>query len=81
MILNVVLLPEPLGPRHPRISPRETLKDTSRTTWMPANRLTSAQISSTVARFVADQTRDSPEHQDAGDGDEDHQHHQQEQRR
>src|SRR3954470_18369664 len=47
-ILKIVLLPEPLGPIRPRISPWPTLNDTLLTAVKPPNRFTSPLTSSTV---------------------------------
>src|SRR6059058_438385 len=47
-ILKIVLLPEPLGPIRPRISPWSTLNDTLLTAVKPPNRFTSPLTSSTV---------------------------------
>src|SRR5437763_3888304 len=46
--LKIVLLPEPLGPIRPRISPCSTLNDTLFTAVKPPNRFTSPLTSSTV---------------------------------
>src|SRR5580692_8333998 len=47
--LKMVLLPEPLGPISPRISPAPTAKETLLTAVKPPNRLTSPSTSSTGA--------------------------------
>src|SRR6201990_880369 len=47
-MLKIVLLPEPLGPIRPRISPCSTLNDTLLTAVKPPNRFTSPLTSSTA---------------------------------
>ncbi|MHC2703399.1 hypothetical protein ACVMHZ_006562 [Bradyrhizobium liaoningense] len=47
-MLKIVLLPEPLGPIRPRISPSSTLNDTLFTAVKPPNRFTSPFTSSTA---------------------------------
>src|ERR1700736_2988673 len=47
-MLKIVLLPEPLGPIRPRISPCSTLNDTLLTAVKPPNRFTNPLTSSTA---------------------------------
>src|SRR5664279_739441 len=47
-MLKIVLLPEPLGPIRPRISPCSTLNDTLLTAVKPPNRLTRPSTTSTA---------------------------------
>src|SRR3954462_9373791 len=51
-MLKIVLLPEPLGPIRPRISPSATWNDTLATAVKPPKRFTSPLISSTSARSL-----------------------------
>ncbi len=46
-MLTVVVLPEPLGPISPRISPRATASERPSTATTPPNRLTMPRVSST----------------------------------
>src|SRR5207237_7730317 len=53
-MLKIWLLPEPLGPIRPRISPRSTVNDTLLTALKPPKRFTRPSTASTVVRlFVA----------------------------
>src|SRR5215510_3764074 len=49
IMLSSVVLPEPLGPMMPTISPRRTAKETAATATRPAKRLLSARTSSATA--------------------------------
>src|SRR5580698_1422792 len=51
-MLKIVLLPEPLGPIRPRISPRSTLNDTLLTALKPPNCLTRPSTTSTAVPSV-----------------------------
>ena len=52
-MLKIVLLPEPLGPIRPRISPGSTRNDTLLTAMKPPNRFVSPSTASTRSRHWA----------------------------
>ena len=55
--LNTVVLPAPLGPMRPRISPSAIAKESARTAWRPPKRFESAETSS---RLTAGPPSDAP---------------------
>src|SRR5690348_8027918 len=57
MRLNVVLLPDPLGPMSPRISPSRTSKETWLTARNPSKRFVSPETASTSAHRVGGRFR------------------------
>src|SRR5262249_52959200 len=67
IILSSVVLPEPLGPMMPRISPGRTVKETAATATRPAKRLLRARTSSaTTGPPRAEGAHDAPRHHQDG---------------